>query len=113
MGHSGSMLGTGLGSHIDTYAAMFRMDNAPSAYKYAQDVGRRTTYQILNHEWTGVLLNMNQDNLPHVARWWLDVATLVRRAPPRLPSRIMHLCLQTVGSQCRRSTFNPPRAAQL
>jgi hypothetical protein len=32
---------------------------------------------VLNHEWTGVLLNMNHDNLPHVARWWLDVATLV------------------------------------
>lgn len=46
VGHSGSMLGTGLGNHIDTYAAVFRMDNAPSAYKYAQDVGRRTTYQV-------------------------------------------------------------------
>lgn len=33
--------------------------------------------QVLNHEWTSILLNMNTEGLPHVARWWLDVATLV------------------------------------
>eukprot|EP00854_Cymbomonas_tetramitiformis_P003160 gene3160-4004_t len=77
VGHSGSLLGSSLGSTIDSNQAVFRVDNSPSAYRYAQDVGRRTTYQVLNHEWAEVLLNYNSEGMPHVARWWLDVATLI------------------------------------
>ena len=78
VGTSGSLYGSHLGSTIDGYRAVFRMDNAPSAYKYAADVRKRTTFQVLSQEWVEVLLGRGENGgLPHVARWWLDVATLV------------------------------------
>lgn len=54
VGQSGSLYGSHLGSIIDSYRAVFRIDNAPSAYRYAADVGKRTTYQVLSNDWAEV-----------------------------------------------------------
>lgn len=49
VGHSGSLIGSNLGNVIDGYDAVFRYDEAPSAYRFAADVGRRTTFQVLEY----------------------------------------------------------------
>eukprot|EP00899_Mesostigma_viride_P002651 jgi/Mesvir1/12387/Mv00562-RA.2 len=78
VGHGGSLVGSRLGAKIDAHEVVFRWDNAPSASRFAQDIGRRTTFQVLDHTWAGVLLGMGTGGGgPHVARWWLDVASLV------------------------------------
>ena len=83
----GSLAGSRSGPAIDASSAVFRVDNSPSAMRFSSDVGKRTTFQILNREWGETLLKRSDANgMPHVARWWLDVATVVLWHPASLRS---------------------------
>ena len=76
VGTSGSLLGSKLGSVIDKHHAVFRVDAAPSGYKYTADVGRKTAYQVVGNLEAEALVGMRA-NAPHVARWWSDIAAVV------------------------------------
>eukprot|EP00958_Prasinococcus_capsulatus_P018590 scaffold2188_cov388-Prasinococcus_capsulatus_cf.AAC.13 len=87
VGHSGALVGSNLGNVIDGFDAVFRYDGAPTAHRYAPDIGQRTTFQVLSRLWASVLLGNSEDG-SHVSRWWLDVATLVLWSPQSVQSYI-------------------------
>ena len=81
----GALAGSKLGPTIDASSAVFRTDNSPSAMKFSTDVGKRTNFQVLNRDWGETLLKRSDaTGSPHVARWWLDVATVVLWHPASL-----------------------------
>ena len=57
VGSSGSLLDANYGDLIDDHSAVFRLHNAPTN-KFEQQVGSKTTYQVLNHFWAGELLKV-------------------------------------------------------
>mmetsp|Transcript_15099 Transcript_15099/g.36525 ORF Transcript_15099/g.36525 Transcript_15099/m.36525 type:complete len:515 (-) Transcript_15099:1713-3257(-) len=82
-----ALAGSRSGPGIDAFSAIFRTDNSPSALRFSSDVGKRTTFQVLNREWGEALLKRSDSaGTPHVARWWLDVATVVLWHPASLRS---------------------------
>ena len=55
VGGSGSLAGSGLGDEIDAHDAVFRIHDAPTQ-GHEQDVGAKTTFQVLSPFWAGELL---------------------------------------------------------
>lgn len=87
VGRSGALAGSRSGSAIDAFGAVFRTDNSPSALRFSADVGRRTTFQVLSRDWGEALMKRSgATGTPHVARWWLDVATVILYHPASLRS---------------------------
>eukprot|EP00898_Chlorokybus_atmophyticus_P001584 jgi/Chlat1/2426/Chrsp17S02675 len=75
VGNSGSLINSELGGNIDEADAVFRIHNA-GTHRFESDVGSKTTFQVLNHFWTEMLMR-GEENGPQDARWWVEEATLV------------------------------------
>eukprot|EP00193_Tetraselmis_chui_P001248 CAMPEP_0177754712 /NCGR_PEP_ID=MMETSP0491_2-20121128/2157_1 /TAXON_ID=63592 /ORGANISM="Tetraselmis chuii, Strain PLY429" /LENGTH=859 /DNA_ID=CAMNT_0019270117 /DNA_START=493 /DNA_END=3072 /DNA_ORIENTATION=- len=74
VGPAGNLAGSGFGDQIDSTSAVFRINNAPT-HRFQNDVGSKTTFQVINQFWTEMLMNSGEG--PQDAKWWYEEATLV------------------------------------